>query len=484
MRIPTVPVFGVLAVFLLIATACQAETRLDLDDVAAPAASPDATSDAGERGSREPAAAVADARFSPAAVFDEVANSVVFIETGEATGTGIVIEGGWVLTNAHVVESHAAVRVGRSDGTDLGMHPIFSSDLVFDLALIGPIEDSALVPFERFDTSAVDIGDDVMLIGFPDEVILNPTPTLTSGIVSRRRHLAIGDFPFLQVDATIAGGQSGGALVDGSGNLLGISGLEFGEGEFGLVFEGNAVWPRVDGLLLGPTDQIPTTDLGFSFSDIVGPRRTAGYLLEVSGPGVVDVSVQGADDLYIDIRTLGGLTFGQIEAPDDVFVVPFGVGDEQSFFIDEELEGGEDFRSEMPEGNYIVIVGSFAIAPAPMTVSSSVGLRPFRDVEEGAELPTGRVVEGVFDWAGDSDKWELALDAGAEVTIIADGLPDMIMAVRLDGVPVASNDDDFLGLYGTTSRVGFVADQAGTYEVEIGSFNDSRWGYVVEATVN
>lgn len=419
-----------------------------------------------------------------AGVYGEIVNSVVFIDAGDGTGTGVVLDGGWILTNAHVVDRLGEVRIGRSDGVDLGLFPVLGVDWTFDLALVGPIDDSSLVPFERVPTADVSIGDTVMLIGFPDEPNLDPTPTLTSGIVSRRRGLAIGDISFIQTDATIAGGQSGGALVDADGNLVGISGFEFGDGEFGLALEGDVLWPRVDALFEFPGERVPLTNRLTSETVDIGPRSSYGFLYEVEGSGLAELQVIADEDLYIHVLTMGGSTYSDFEQPPDPFVVPREVA-ETSWFVDDLLEGGEELIGQFEPGLYQVIVGSFGEDAITTDISTTNIIIPYPDSDEGRELVPGDAREGVFDWQGDADTWRLPLSAGDQVRITTDAFGDTILAVRLDGETIAASDDDGnIGMFGTGSFVSFDAPADGTYTVEIGSFDESRYGYLVEAIVN
>ena len=479
-RLRTLAAASIMLVLGLLATACQAQTTVQFAEREV-TGTDDSTIDAGDGsgsadGAASPFASAAD-------VYESIVDSIVFVETPQGTGTGIVIEDGWILTNAHVVERYADVRIGRSDGVDLGEHAVFSVDWVFDLALVGPLDDAELVPFDRTSSADLSIGDPVMLIGFPDETNMDPTPTLTSGIVSRRRSPAVGDFPFVQVDATIAPGQSGGALVDMNGELMGISGLEFGQGEFGLAFEADAMWPRIDDLKAAPSDSVPVAPPVFEFVADVGPRRTAGFIVEIDAVGEADILAIGDDDLYLDLRTLGGTTLTDFEEAADPFVVP-SEAEGRNWFVDELLEGGEELDGEVDPGLYQVIIGTFGSTSKPVTITSENPMRVFADLEEGAELPIGPIVEGQFDWSGDSDRWELPLEAGESVTITSDGIADTLLSVRLDGLPVAGSDDELLGLFGVGARVEFVAPSTGIYEVEVGTFDDDRWGYLIEVEVN
>lgn len=488
MRPAVVAAFAAVGVLVVLLGACRAQTEVSA--VEGRLGEPPPGIDGAERipgalgaegipGAFDPDAL---ASASLAGIYDRIVDSIVFIDAEDATGTGIVIEGGWILTNAHIVERLDRVRIGRSDGTDLGEHPVLGSDWLFDLALVGPVDDDALVPFSRVRTSGLAIGDPVMLIGFPDESNASPTPTLTSGIVSRRRRLSLGTYPFLQVDATIAPGQSGGALVDVAGNLVGISGLEFGEGEFGLVFEVDAMWPRIDELFERPGVPLPSTNPVFELVDEVGPMRTFGFVLDVEDAERTELLAVSDDDLYLEVLTLTGATLVDHQEPPDPFVFPRESG-EIRYFVDELLEGGEELSADLAPGTYQVIVGTFGERPRTVSITSNQALRPFADVEEGAVLPVGELVEGVVDWSGDSDRWTLDLRAGDRVLIAADGIADTVVAVRLDGDLISSSDDEQLGLFGTAARAEFVAPVTGTYEVEVGTFDEARWGYLIEVEI-
>ncbi len=462
--------------------ACTASTEiLALDPAAATPADDTSSEDLGDGASDR--TEQIDAELSSEMVFRAIENSVVFVlaPDDQSSGSGVVIEGGWILTNAHVVDRHESVRIGRSDGEDLGLVPVYAVDWVFDLALVGPITDSALVPITRGESALLSLGSRILLAGFPDEDSVDPTPTLTEGIVSRRRFMAIGNYPFLQVDATIAPGQSGGALVNSRGEFVGISGLEFGEGEFGLAFASDAMWPRVEEMIASGGSGLPSGPAVFELSGQVGPLRNFGFTVEVGASGSLDILVSSAADVWVDVQTLGGVTVTQSQESPDPFRER---GSETQLYIDELIEGGENVIATIEPGTYQVLIGSFNDTIDDVVITSMNGLRPFPDVEESQTLPIGEVVEGDFDWVRDTDLWQLPLTAGQDVVITADGIADTVLVVRLDDVVVASSDDEGLGLFGTGSRVEFTADQTGTYSVEIGTYDQTRWGYLVEVLVS
>ena len=180
-----------------------------------------------------------------AEVYTLVSPSIAFIETPAASGSGILIEGGYVVTNHHVVWPLEEVRVVFPEGPEFVDVPVVDWDILRDLAVLGPVEMSAR-PLKLEDGEGMTPGEDLWLLGYPGELELNPKPTITRGILSRFREWAGGGMTLLQTDAEIGGGQSGGALVDSLGRVVGIS--KFALADFGLAMSATDVAPIVEGM--------------------------------------------------------------------------------------------------------------------------------------------------------------------------------------------------------------------------------------------
>ena len=120
--------------------------------------------------------------LTPAEVFSRISPSVVLIETGLSLGTGILIEGGYVLTNHHVVWPYDKAWVVFPDGTELEGVPVVNADPLSDLAVLGPV-DSQSAPLALADGEDLPIGSELFLVGYPAEVELLPQPTITGGIL-------------------------------------------------------------------------------------------------------------------------------------------------------------------------------------------------------------------------------------------------------------------------------------------------------------
>jgi len=136
-------------------------------------------------------------------------------------GSGVIISPrGYVLTNHHVVEAADEIEVGLANGKKLRAR-LVGSDPESDLAVL-QIQAEGLPVITFGDDQGLRLGDIVLAIGNP----LGIGQTVTMGIVSglHRTGLGINTFEnFIQTDAAINQGNSGGALIDAAGNLVGIN---------------------------------------------------------------------------------------------------------------------------------------------------------------------------------------------------------------------------------------------------------------------
>ena len=163
--------------------------------------------------------------LNAAQIFKKVSNSVVCItittSSSSGAGSGVVAtKDGYIITNYHVAnESCTSINVTFYDNTTYPATYVLG-DEVSDIALI-KIEKSDCTPVEIADSSKVEMGDSVVVIGNA----LGNGITITSGIVSNTKGtFTLDDIatPVIQVDAAINQGNSGGGLFDSHGQLIGI----------------------------------------------------------------------------------------------------------------------------------------------------------------------------------------------------------------------------------------------------------------------
>ena len=157
-------------------------------------------------------------------------------QKAQAVGTGFIIDAnGWIVTNFHVAGKADSITVTLADGRKLPAKMV-GGDEKTDLALI-KVESDKPLPYVTFaDATKVRVGQPVMAVGNP----FGLGGTVTTGIVSARgRDIHSGPFDdYIQTDAAINRGNSGGPLFDMDGHVIGINTAIFSPsgGSVGLGF--------------------------------------------------------------------------------------------------------------------------------------------------------------------------------------------------------------------------------------------------------
>lgn len=135
-----------------------------------------------------------------------------------STGSGFFVsKAGHVLTNAHVVKDCTTITV-RPDGAIAVAAQVLARDATNDLAVLkvaGPVERALAI------RPSVRLGEGVAAFGFPHSDLLATTGNFTLGNVTALAGLR-DDSRYLQISAPVQSGNSGGPLVDGSGNVVGV----------------------------------------------------------------------------------------------------------------------------------------------------------------------------------------------------------------------------------------------------------------------
>ena len=140
----------------------------------------------------------------------------------QSLGSGVIVSAdGYILSNNHVVEGADEVKVALSGSDDEYIAKVIGTDPQTDISVL-KIDAKDLQPVTMTDSDHLQVGDVVLAVGNPFGV----GQTVTMGIVSAtgRGRFGIVDYEdFIQTDAAINRGNSGGALVDAEGRLVGIN---------------------------------------------------------------------------------------------------------------------------------------------------------------------------------------------------------------------------------------------------------------------
>jgi hypothetical protein len=135
-----------------------------------------------------------------------------------SSGTGFAVaDGAFVITNFHVVKGCTTVNI-----VNFGHGVVKTTDPRIDVAIIVPERPVPASLRIRSSYSQLKLGEEIIVIGFPLKGLLSSTPIVTTGIVSSLA--GIQDDPTrLQITAPIQPGNSGGPVLDRSGNVVGIA---------------------------------------------------------------------------------------------------------------------------------------------------------------------------------------------------------------------------------------------------------------------
>ena len=230
-------------------------------------------------------------------------------EAGYSWGTGVVMTAdGYIITNAHVIQGYSRAEVAFQDGTAYEAL-LVGKDTPSDLAVL-KIDCDGLTPAVFGDSETLEVGDTVLAIGNPlGEELWG---TMTDGIISainRDVHVDGYTMSLLQTTAALNEGNSGGALINEYGQVVGITNLKMGA--YGSLVEGlgfaiptSTVKAVVDQLIAhGAVTGRPT--MGITVSTITAARAEAldiprGARVESVEPGGPAFGVLQPGDVIVE----------------------------------------------------------------------------------------------------------------------------------------------------------------------------------------
>ena len=378
--------------------------------------------------------------LNAALIFEKVSPAIAYVEGEIGSGSGVLIEGGYVVTAAHVVWPDDTVRVVFPDGTEFEEVAVRKLDLVADLAVLGPL-DVAIEPATMIDGEDIPIGSRVYLLGYPGEYELFPQPTITSGVLSRlRQSLGLG-LTLLQTDSTIAPGQSGGALISDTGAMIGMSNFKV-YGEFALAVSAGDLLPRIQQLIAG---QDPGGHGERRLPQSGGALR---HNLTLSNywddQAYVVYAPRGTEFRFSLLGNNDGARF-DLRLPMVSMERPLTLSKSQG------LSMVRIFIGRLRP--HFLIVRQKALTPGNFIVAANHNIVPVNDPDEGQVIQVGQSIHGNIDYPTDADHFFLDLVQGQTVEILAQSiLADMYLTLSLGSPTQSVSRDDGAGLLLRDSR--------------------------------
>jgi hypothetical protein len=392
-----------------------------------------------------------------AAVFERVSPSVVFVGTPIGTGSGIILDARHILTNAHVVRPFREARLVDVDGRELGTATVVGWDLLADVAVLEAPRQLAGPPIAMGQPEQIRTGAGVFLVGFPGADPAAPRARISEGIVTGRPREWHDDLTFYDSDAEIDDGQSGGALVDAEGALLGLSGGSWGA--MSVSLDARDAFALAARLLAGedvdglgdrlPPDPAPDGDR----------EVRADVLHKADAHAWVVAGRQGDPDVTIRMTATGG----------DVGLYGLAAGGQLAHGAG---RPGRDLSLTMdfdPPGPYLVKIEAPTVRPARVHLLSTAPLTPLVDPDDGPVLRVGDVHIGAADYGGDLDWFTLRLakDDRVVIRVAAAGFDPALFVDAVDtGETIGAGSDDG-GPLGMDDVLRLQAPRDGDYRIVV-----------------
>lgn len=257
-------------------------------------------------------------------------------------GSGFIIEGGYIVTNHHVIEDAKAIKVVFNDGETVES-TVVGSDKTFDIAVLKVKTSKSLTPVKIGDSSAVRIGEEVIAIGTPSSIEF--AGSLTYGVVSGLdRKIEITDdygkvvrtMYLIQTDATLNPGNSGGPLFNMKGEVIGVNNMKLVSTYEGIGFSIpiNGAMEIIKALING--EELP--DSGYA--------TTAAYL------GISCTTVSSVRNQYnLSADVPDGVFVESVERKSAVYSAGLNVYDVITKFNGVEVKSVDELKAELAKYN-------------------------------------------------------------------------------------------------------------------------------------
>ncbi|MCL1148195.1 DegQ family serine endoprotease [Shewanella marinintestina] len=316
-------------------------------------------------------------------------------------GSGVIIDAkqGYIVTNNHVIEGADEILIGLHDGREVEAK-LIGADAESDIALL-QIQAKNLTALKRADSDALQVGDFAVAIGNP----FGLGQTVTSGIVSAMGRSGLGIEMlenFIQTDAAINSGNSGGALVNLNGELIGINTaiVAPGGGNVGIGFAipANMVNNLVEQIIehgevrrgvLGVMGQDLTSELAKGFGI---ETQHGGFINEVMPDSAADKAGIKVGDIIVSVNGRKIKSFQELRAK----VATMGAGSEVEFGL---IRDGDEetVTATLGESTQSAEAAAGAVHPmlqgAKLETSGSSGVE-ITDVAQGSPAAASGLIKG------------------------------------------------------------------------------------------
>ena len=369
------------------------------------------------------------------------------------TGSGVVMEGGYIIAAYSAVWPYQVVRVVFPDGTEFLDVPVVNLDPLTGLAVLGPVEAPA-PPLTLVDGEDIQQGSKLFLIIYGEENVDFPKPVIGRGSLQALWQPERSGITYYQTDISVADGitneletnstdtVSGGALVNGQGELIGISipVLPFQRSELTLAASAADIGPVISRLINGtPYPELngrfpPLADGQFEFvfskredwdiklEEVTGAFHRRFLVSEPAGM-VADIELTAGSASYVDysLQPFRGL--------EDAYQRHQRTADDSSH-----RAGSVELESEGP---HILTISYFpnyqdgTLQFGEVRLRSNVELMPLHDPDDGKTVFIGDVVIGSSDFPGDTDWFKLELGKGETVLISGESVASYLYGMRM-----------------------------------------------------
>jgi len=327
--------------------------------------------------------------LTPAEVYAQNVNSTVgittsittnfwgYTTTSAASGSGFIItEDGYILTNHHVIEGSNSITVTLYDGTTYDAQ-LIGYDESLDTAVL-KVEAEGLVPVVLGDSDNLNVGDSVIAIGNP---LGELTFSLTAGAVSaldREVTLSTTTMDLIQTDCAINSGNSGGALFNLYGEVIGITNAKYSSSSMSeasidnigfaipindamnivrsIIENGYIAKPYIGVSIMDVSAETQSYGLpqGAAVKEIVegSPAEAAGLQLNDIITKADDTEITGSNDLvdYIGSRSAGDIVKLTVYRQGQTMEITLEIGEQiKSALANEETEAEQSQLQPLPQ---------------------------------------------------------------------------------------------------------------------------------------